>query len=292
MIDHSKLIMLDYIVISIIALSTLFALLRGFIGSFLSLVGWIASIYLTYLTYPHLSEVIEAKIPNKIIALIFGHAGLLIAYLIVFGIFNTLAAKVISPLTKGALDKFLGALFGILRGYIIVCFIFFTLNSAIMAFKGANSLKETSPDNMPDWMKEAQTLPHLIEGQTMIIQFIPEDFMDRIQSMVDTVSNTSKQDRFLESSIDKLEKSVNGTSRKEIEQQLSELSINNSQEQLEAEKLRKLYDEYRKSSPIDQAKSGMTQDEIRKIKDYLKNAPPSSQPQSVDIIQPSKNLLE
>lgn len=290
MIDFSKLIVLDYFVIAVVGLSTLFAIFRGFIGSFLSLIGWVASIYLTYLTYPHISALVEAKLHNKILALIFGHASLLIGYLIVFGIFNTIASKVLTPLTKGALDKLLGALFGVLRGYIIVSFIFFALNSALIAFRGSSSLSEISNNDMPNWMKEAQSLPHLLEGQAMIIQFIPEDFMERIQGMVDTVSNTSTQDRFVDSAIEKLEKSTPSTTRQSIEKSIADMSINNSQEQLESTKLKELYENYRKSSPVDKAKSGLTQDDIRKIQDYLKNAPQASEPKSVDIIELEDHL--
>ncbi|MFN8912473.1 MAG: CvpA family protein, partial [Alphaproteobacteria bacterium] len=152
----------DYIVIGVLALSTFLAFMRGFIGSLLSLVGWGLSIYLAYALFPYVQPYLEAKIKNPVIIIVVGHAALLIGLLVVFGIFNVIATTAVKGMTSGIIDRSLGAAFGVMRGGVIMSFLFFVVATSIGIFQGMDD--SLSDESYPKWLSSSRSFIYMQDG--------------------------------------------------------------------------------------------------------------------------------
>ena len=117
--------MFDVIILVLILISALFAFFRGFSLELLSISVWIISFFGSY-TYGNNLINFFNKIINNI--LISTAVSYVVAFLIIFVIFSFLTRKFsvfIKDSYVGLIDKSLGFIFGILRGYVIVSLCFF-----------------------------------------------------------------------------------------------------------------------------------------------------------------------
>lgn len=110
----------DYAVLSVIGLSILLSILRGFLRETLSLAGWVAAFFVAKLYTLELAPLLPEAIPGEGLRLL---AAFLILFLVTLLISSLLAialAEVFKKIGLGWLDRILGALFGLARGVIIV----------------------------------------------------------------------------------------------------------------------------------------------------------------------------
>ena len=114
---------IDIIILCIIAISAMLGVFRGLIKEALSLASWFAAIIAGTLFSAQLADLMENLINNASLRRIAAFAILFIG--VIFA--GTLISNLVSKLTQAAglkgVDRTLGALFGILRGVIIVLII-------------------------------------------------------------------------------------------------------------------------------------------------------------------------
>jgi membrane protein required for colicin V production len=141
----------DYIVIAIIALSGLIAFFRGFIQETLSLMLWVfafaASMFLNEYLDPYVSDYINNFEARRILTIIIVFVGIIF--------FGGLLVKLLRGLVHwsgmGGLDRFLGVLFGFLRGMILIVVIYLVLpsdfkqSSFIVQSQSASYLNKYAP---------------------------------------------------------------------------------------------------------------------------------------------------
>ncbi|MCE2992166.1 MAG: CvpA family protein [Candidatus Jidaibacter sp.] len=264
---------LDYAVVAVLALSTLFAFVRGFIGSFLSLAGWIVSIYLSYTLFPAIRPLLDEKIKNPVIVMILGHSGLLVGFLIVFGIINIIASNLVKGLTSGIIDRTLGAAFGVIRGAIIISFLYLIVSTSISIFNGVDKIHKTEAESMPSWLKSSKSFIYMHEGSQVLSSFIPDSFYERFQEMYDDVSKKTMDDRFVENSIQKLRKSLSPNEVKLIDERTEEAALTQSSEEAKYNKLNELLNAY-ENGKVDKDVSGkklISKDEASRLRSIIKN---------------------
>lgn len=248
--DFSALNYVDYTVFTIVIVSMLFACVRGFIGSFLSFIGWILAIYLSYALYPDVSPYIENKIKNPLFVIVIGHSGLLICFLILFGILNLFATNAVKNFTMGATDRLLGLGFGLVRGALIATFFYLIIFTTFNIIHGTKANQDTKSidKNLPLWLTKAQTYPYLKQGKAILNEFIPDSFYQRIQVVYDDLSKKSMDERFTETMSQKLMDQLSPEQKKNIEESLDEAALSKSQKELDEIKIQKLLDEYKKGT--------------------------------------------
>ena len=121
----------DWFIIIVLTASGLISLARGFTKEFLSLFLWliafIAAVSLEYLATPKINEYIGNEEISKIVSyiVVFMICILLGGFLIKF------IVKVIKWSGASGFDKFLGVLFGLSRGLIVLFVIFLLLPSSV-----------------------------------------------------------------------------------------------------------------------------------------------------------------
>jgi len=117
--------MLDLIIIILIFISAFFAFVRGFSLEILSLSGWIFSIGISYLYGGIASNQINQLLDNFLISTIISYVFSFIILLIIFSFLTKNVSSLIKNSFAGLLDRSLGFFYGLLRGYLLICFCYF-----------------------------------------------------------------------------------------------------------------------------------------------------------------------
>ena len=133
----------DWFILIVLVASGIISFARGFTKEFLSLFLWlaafIAAISLEYLATPKINEFIGNEEISKIIS-----------YIVVFVIFIFIGGMIIKFISKlikwsgaSGFDRFLGVMFGLMRGSIVLFVIFLLLPSGIKTTDLINNSKIT-----------------------------------------------------------------------------------------------------------------------------------------------------
>jgi membrane protein required for colicin V production len=156
----------DWVVVSVIGLSTLLAFFRGVIRELIALIAWVFGLIFAL----ELTPVLGAALPD-----IFGHPAVryVIAFTIILVAALLLGALVAWPLSKivrvaglGFVDRFLGSIFGLVRGVVLVL--------AFVFVAGLTPLPRTS------WWQSAVLVPPLVAGVYALRPHLPAQIAGRL----------------------------------------------------------------------------------------------------------------
>ena len=117
--------MLDLIIIILIFISAFFAFIRGFSLEILSLSGWIFSIGISYLYGGLASNQINQFLDNLVISTVISYVFSFILLLIIFSYLTKNVTSLIKNSFAGLIDRSIGFFYGLLRGYLLICFCYF-----------------------------------------------------------------------------------------------------------------------------------------------------------------------
>ena len=156
----------DFAVIGVVGLSGLFAMARGFVKELISLAGWIVAAIVTFMTYKMVSAQVHTLVKSQTIADIGSGIVIFIVVLVVWGLLTHWFVKRLPGGTFGFIDGFLGLVFGLARGALLVVLAYLLLQ---VAFK----------DAMPDWVAKAKTKEYLDQGKTFLERVNPEEWLER-----------------------------------------------------------------------------------------------------------------
>ena len=121
----------DWFILVVLIASGIISFTRGFTKEFLSLFLWIAAfiaaISLEFLATPKINEFICNEEISKIISYIF----VFVIFIFVGGIVIKFISKLIKWSGASGFDRFLGVLFGLIRGLIVLFVIFLLIPSSL-----------------------------------------------------------------------------------------------------------------------------------------------------------------
>ncbi|NIM71284.1 MAG: CvpA family protein [Xanthomonadales bacterium] len=154
----------DYIILSVIALSVLVGLIRGFIREAFALVVWTAAFVIAFKfsapTADLMAETIE--LPSARTALAFG--GLFLAVLLVGGLITFLVGQLVDRTGLSGTDRLLGAVFGAGRGLVLVVLVLL-----VAGF---------TPIPRDQWWREAPLVQSLLPLVSWSSRFLPDSVLD------------------------------------------------------------------------------------------------------------------
>lgn len=119
---------LDLVIIGVISLSVLTGVIRGFIKELIALCIWGLAIWLGYHYAPSFDSYFSSWISDKSIRFIASFILIMIAVLIIGGIFNALLGMIMKKSGLSSTDRLLGMCFGFARGVFIVALGLVVLN--------------------------------------------------------------------------------------------------------------------------------------------------------------------
>ena len=111
---------LDWILLSIGAASAIWGLLRGLLREVLSVVGWVLSIWLGQRYAAQVGEGLPLDTSGEVLRHLAGFVCVFLLVLIITAILARMLQKLASAVGLGPLDRALGAVFGALRGLLLL----------------------------------------------------------------------------------------------------------------------------------------------------------------------------
>ncbi|MDA0148044.1 CvpA family protein [Vibrio sp. LaRot3] len=160
---------LDIVILSVIGLSAVISLIRGFVQEALSLVIWFGAVFIASTYYSRLA-VYFTKIQDDMIRDGAAIAALFIATLIIGALVNYLIRQLVQKTGLSGTDRILGVVFGALRGVLIVSGVLFFVDIFTTL-------------NQNDWWQQSQLVEHF--------QVIIRPFFEHLQAKSSFLSGVS-----------------------------------------------------------------------------------------------------
>jgi len=189
----------DIIALTIIALSSISGLYRGFIRVVLGFAGFFLSIVGAAALTPFCKGFLAGYISHDVLLSL---TSIIISYifsLLVVSFTTSMLCKLLEPLTIGPIpDKLLGVIAGFVRGNIIVVILFaliavFTTGSYIKAKSLDDIVKATDKNKYPDWLINSLTVDYFDDLTHQIIELVPKRLLQSI-SMPQDIETPDAQD--------------------------------------------------------------------------------------------------
>lgn len=115
----------DYAVLAIIGLSVILSVMRGMVREVLAISGLVVAFYVGRTYTDQLLPMIPLDIPTESLRILAAFLVLFLATLLLASLLGVAVSAIVKKIGLGWLDRFLGAVFGVLRGVLIVCVLVF-----------------------------------------------------------------------------------------------------------------------------------------------------------------------
>lgn len=161
------MIWVDYVIIAVLSLSILVSVIRGFIREVFSLLAWAAAFFVAATFAADLAPKLSGQIELPSVRMLIAFTGLFVVALLVGGLINFLLGKLVDATGLSATDRFLGAVFGLGRGVIVV--LLFVLAAGL------------TPMPQDPWWQESTMLPFFEGMAVRVEQYLPENFEELIE---------------------------------------------------------------------------------------------------------------
>ena len=182
----------DWFILIVLVASGVISFARGFTKEFLSLFLWlaafIAAISLEYLATPKINEFIGNEEVSKIVSYI----TVFIIFIFLGGIVIKFISKLIKWSGASGFDRFLGVLFGLIRGLIVLFVIFLLLPSSLKTTDLINDSKITpiiqkyAPE-IEEYFRDLIDNKDIVEGALEIIEPLTQEVIPELieQDIID-----------------------------------------------------------------------------------------------------------
>ena len=164
----------DYLLIAILAYSTIMAFVRGIILELFSLGGLIAGILVASWNYQHVASFLTRLITTPATAQIIAFLLIVIGIMILSTLLGRALNRTAHAIGLGFFDRLLGATFGLARG----CLLGVALLMAIAAFR------PHSP-----WIENSRLSSYFLAGAHAVSFVVPHDLQQQILNGVEQIKH-------------------------------------------------------------------------------------------------------
>jgi membrane protein required for colicin V production len=154
--------LLDIFLLVVMLISGLLAMIRGFMREVLSIAAWGIAALVTVYAFPKASALAQQYVGNEMASKGVAIVGVFLVTLLVISIITVRISDMILDSRVGALDRTLGFLFGLARGFLIVVIAYTFFDWFVPAKK-------------PDWIQNSKSLVVLKESGDWLKRQLPED---------------------------------------------------------------------------------------------------------------------
>ncbi|HJR13989.1 MAG TPA: CvpA family protein [Rhodanobacteraceae bacterium] len=150
----------DIAILAVLALSTLFGLMRGFVREVLSLVCWLAAFWVAWAFGDRVAQFYGDWLHEPTARLVAGYATCFLGVLIVGALVGWVLRKLMNVSGLRGGDRFLGMLFGLARGLLLVTFVVLMLGF-------------TTAPRKASWWRQSTLLPAFGSGAGWFARQLP-----------------------------------------------------------------------------------------------------------------------
>lgn len=172
----------DIILIFIIFVSAMFALQRGFVKTLIGLLCFVSSIYVASVFMPFVDEMVFDYSNNVIIVTILAAIISYVISALLFAIINYQLGFLAKPISGGVVDRFLGLILGVLRGWLICYLLYgmvavFSSSSYIKAKDMYQVINKVDLDDSPNWIKNSVVNVYLENTNDILTEIVPNSYL-------------------------------------------------------------------------------------------------------------------
>ncbi len=155
--------LLDIIVLSVMLISGILAMVRGFLREVFSILSWAVAAGVTVYFYKSALPVVKQYISQDSAALAVTVALLFLGTLLIASIITARISDLVLDSRIGALDRTLGFAFGLARGLLLMVIALLFFNWLV------------PPEKQPPWVANAKSLPAITKAGEWLKAQLPDD---------------------------------------------------------------------------------------------------------------------
>lgn len=155
--------LLDIIVLSVMLISGVLAMVRGFLREVFSILSWVVAAGVTVYFHKQALPIVKQYISQDTAALATTIALLFLGTLLIASIITARISDLVLDSRIGALDRTLGFLFGLARGLLLMVIALLFFNWLV------------PPEKLPPWVANAKSLPALKNAGEWLKAQLPDD---------------------------------------------------------------------------------------------------------------------
>jgi membrane protein required for colicin V production len=154
-------------------------IVKGATKEVLSLASWIGSTFLTIMLFPLVKDIAREHISHGLIADIVTACALFVIFLTILSVLNYMCSNFVRGSVLSGVDKFLGALFGIARGAVILSVVNLVANQWLVV------------ETIPEWVSKSKLRPYIIDVGNLIILVLPKTWQESLVSHMNRINKQS-----------------------------------------------------------------------------------------------------
>lgn len=145
---------IDFVIITVIGLSVITGLLRGFVKELIALCVWILAIWLAFTYSTEVSSWLQPYIKDKTARIAVAFIGVLLTTIVAGGLCNAVLSFILHRSGLSGTDRLLGMGFGFVRGVFIVALLMLVVKIAAIPHQAytAQSRLYAKFDPLVDWL--------------------------------------------------------------------------------------------------------------------------------------------
>jgi membrane protein required for colicin V production len=157
----------DIALLTVVGLSTIVGLWRGFVVEVMSLAVWVAAFWLAFAFGDEAATLFEGVVQANSARLFLGYAMLFVSALLVGGLATWLMGKLVKSTGLSGTDRLLGLGFGLLRGVALACVLVLVLGF--------------TPMPQDAWWRDSRLLPEFQRGAEWLRTWLPAAVAEHVQ---------------------------------------------------------------------------------------------------------------
>lgn len=162
----------DWVIIAILALSTLAATMQGLLREAMSLAGLVIGLWLAFWNYHALAAPLERFLPSHAASEVVAFLLIALGVMLVVGLLGRVVSAVVHTVGLGALDRLLGAVFGLVRGCVLVVLALIVI-AAFLPQRG--------------WIHGSKLAPYFLSAADWASGAAPAELRLRIRDGIETI---------------------------------------------------------------------------------------------------------
>ncbi|TCZ56682.1 CvpA family protein [Roseicella aquatilis] len=161
----------DGIVLAVLAVSALLAFMRGLVHEVLGIGAWVGAVMAALALRPAVAPMLQGSVEPAWLADALGAGAVFLVVLVVLKVLIGIVSNRVQDSMLGGPDRALGLVFGIARGAFLVV-VAYIIGSMVLP----------ATDRWPEAVREARSLPLVVDGSHWLVAQLPPEYRPRVAS--------------------------------------------------------------------------------------------------------------
>lgn len=162
------MLIIDYVILAVVAVSALIGLIRGFLREAISLATWIVAVWVVHVYAGDVAGYFASKVESPVVRLMIAGAILFIVVLLLGAALGYLASVLVKSTGLSGTDRLLGMVFGALRGVILLALLLVVAVALL-------------PVTEESWWSGSQFIPYIEQAVVWLRDLLPPEVAEYLE---------------------------------------------------------------------------------------------------------------